>query len=135
MTSPYGEPRQQRAARLQSRQYGLLPAPILTARTRSAQTWTTLIDGRRLRQLRRQHGLSQEKLAYRAGISLSTVARLERQPYSLCRCRTLARIAAVLGEDPATISAPGSRPSWRAAVPTSAGTGNRLASSSARTSA
>jgi len=38
-----------------------------------------VVDGQRLRFLRRQHGLSQETLAYQAGISPATVARLERQ--------------------------------------------------------
>ena len=38
----------------------------------------------------------------RAGISPATVARLERQPAAPCRCRTLGRLAAALGEDPAT---------------------------------
>lgn len=69
-----------------------------------ARKWTTVLDGERLRQLRRQHGLSQEKLADRAGVSLTTVARLERQPRTPCRCRTLARLAAALGEHPATIT-------------------------------
>jgi transcriptional regulator with XRE-family HTH domain len=62
------------------------------------------LDGHRLRQLRRQHGLSQEKLADRAGISLTTMARLERQHRSPCRTRTLARLAAALGEHPASLS-------------------------------
>jgi DNA-binding XRE family transcriptional regulator len=66
--------------------------------------WTTVLDGERLRQLRRQRGLSQEKLADRAGVSLTTVARLERQRSPSCRCRTLARLAAALGEHPATIA-------------------------------
>jgi DNA-binding XRE family transcriptional regulator len=61
-----------------------------------------VLDGQRLRQLRRQHGLSQQDLADQAGISLTTVARLERQPRTPCRGRTLARLAAVLGEHPAT---------------------------------
>jgi predicted transcriptional regulator len=39
-----------------------------------------VLDGQRLRQLRRQHGLSQQDLVDQAGISLTTVARLERQP-------------------------------------------------------
>ena len=69
-----------------------------------AQPWTTVLDGRRLRQLRRQHGLSQEKLADRAGLSLTTIARLERQPRASCRSRTLARLAAALGEHVSTIT-------------------------------
>ena len=60
--------------------------------------------GSRLRALREERNLSQEKLADRAGVSLTTVARLERQRSPSCRCRTLARLAAALGEHPATIA-------------------------------
>ena len=42
-----------------------------------AQRWTTILDGGRLRQLRRQHELSQEQLATHAGISLTTIRRLD----------------------------------------------------------
>lgn len=80
------------------------PAPPDSRSTRPAGRWTTVLDGRRLQQLRRQHALSQERLADRADISLTTVARLERQPRSPCRTRTLARLAAVLGEHPASLS-------------------------------
>ena len=34
---------------------------------RAGRSWTTVLDGTRLRQLRREHGLSQEQLADRAG--------------------------------------------------------------------
>jgi transcriptional regulator with XRE-family HTH domain len=68
-----------------------------------AQRWTTILDGGRLRHLRGLHGLSQEQLAAHAGISLTTMRRLERQPASPCRCRTLARLAAALGEEPARL--------------------------------
>jgi hypothetical protein len=37
-------------------------------------------------------------------ISLTTMARLERQHRSPCRTRTLARLAAALGEYPASLS-------------------------------
>lgn len=69
------------------------------------QRWTTVLDGRQLRRLRRQRGLSQERLASRAGISLSAVARLERESCASCRCRTLGRLARALGEDPAALIA------------------------------
>jgi DNA-binding XRE family transcriptional regulator len=65
---------------------------------------TSILDGRRLRQLRREHGLSIERLAWKAGISITTVARLESQPHPRCRDRTLARLAAALDEDPAAIT-------------------------------
>lgn len=68
------------------------------------QRWTTALDGLKLRQLRHQHGLSQEALADRADVSLTTVARLERHHRSPCRTYTLARLAAALGEPAASIS-------------------------------
>jgi hypothetical protein len=43
-------------------------------------------------------------LADQAGISLTTMARLERQHCSPCRTRTLARLAAALGEHPVSLS-------------------------------
>jgi len=62
-----------------------------------------IVDGQRLRQLRRQRGLSQEMLADRAGVSAATVGRLERCGRPSCRGSTLGRIAAVLGEHPTAI--------------------------------
>jgi DNA-binding transcriptional regulator YiaG len=70
---------------------------------------TFLLDGHLLRQLRRQRGLSQAELADQAGISLTTVARLERQPHAPCRGWTLGRLARAVGENPATMTLP--RPS------------------------
>jgi transcriptional regulator with XRE-family HTH domain len=78
--------------------------PATPATQRPARSWTTVLDGQQLRQLRRQRELSQEKLADLAGVSPATVARLERQHHSRCRGRTLARLAAALGERPAAIS-------------------------------
>jgi DNA-binding XRE family transcriptional regulator len=71
---------------------------------RSAHRWTTVLDGERLREMRRQRGLSQEQLADLAGISLSTTARLESQDRSPCRSWTLGRLAAALDENPASIT-------------------------------
>jgi DNA-binding XRE family transcriptional regulator len=70
-----------------------------------AVRWMVIADGQRLQQLRLQHGLSQQRLADRAGVSLTTVGRLERQDRKSCRGRTLARIAAALGEHPDAICA------------------------------
>ena len=70
-----------------------------------ARRWTTVADGQRIRELRHQCGLGQAQLADRAGVSLHTVARLERQHRTGCRTRTLARIAAALGQPPGTITA------------------------------
>jgi DNA-binding Xre family transcriptional regulator len=86
-----------------------LPPPVSlasTASVRPARPQTTILDGPRLRQLRRERGLSQEKLAHQAGISVTTVARLERQARASCRGRTLGRLAAALGEEPTTIVCP-----------------------------
>jgi DNA-binding XRE family transcriptional regulator len=80
------------------------PALANTERRHGAQRWTTALDGLKLRQLRHQHGLSQERLADLADISLTTLARLERHHRSPCRTYTLARIAAALGEPAASIS-------------------------------
>ena len=87
------------------------------SRQESAQRWTTVLDGERLRQLRQRRRLSQEKLADLAGISLTTIARLERQDRSPCRSWTLGRLAAALNETPAAIT-----PGWHieVAAPTSA---------------
>ena len=76
----------------------------LAATRPAAQRWTTAVDGARLRRLRHRQGLSQEQLASQAGISLSTMRRLERQPSASCRTRTLGRLAAALGEDPACLT-------------------------------
>ena len=85
------------------------PQPV-AAITRPLQPQTFILDGQRLRQLRRQRGLSQEGLADQAGLSVATVARLERQTSAPCRGRTLGRLARALGEHPATstLRAPGS---------------------------
>jgi transcriptional regulator with XRE-family HTH domain len=68
-----------------------------------AQRWFVAVDGLRVRQLRRQHRLSQEALASRAGISVGTVGQLERQARPVCRGRTLARLAAALGTRPTAL--------------------------------
>jgi transcriptional regulator with XRE-family HTH domain len=72
------------------------------ASARSSQPQMFILDGHRLRQLRRQRGLSQEGLADQAGVSLTTVARLERQRCASCRGWTVGRLARALGEHPAT---------------------------------
>jgi transcriptional regulator with XRE-family HTH domain len=78
---------------------------MATRPTGNPDRWTAVVDGQRLRELRRQKALSQAELAKLAGISVHTVAKLERQPASCCRSRTLARLAAALGESPGTIAA------------------------------
>jgi transcriptional regulator with XRE-family HTH domain len=71
---------------------------------RGIQRWTTALDGLKLRQLRQEHGLSQEQLADLAAVSVTTMGRLERHDRSPCRTYTLARIAAALGEPAGSIS-------------------------------
>jgi hypothetical protein len=85
---------------------GLPPGILLETHAGKLAAPAIVIDGQRLRQWRRQHGLSQEKLAHQAGISVTTVARLERQARASCRGRTLGRLAAALGEEPTTIACP-----------------------------
>jgi anti-sigma regulatory factor (Ser/Thr protein kinase)/DNA-binding XRE family transcriptional regulator len=67
--------------------------------------WTTILDGRRLREMRHRHGLSQEQLATQAQISTTTIVRLERHARSACRTWTLGRLAAALGEHHTAIGA------------------------------
>lgn len=85
------------------------PGPAASVRAllpaaRPLPPYTAIIDGHRLRQLRRQHGLSQETLAHKARIGLTTLVRLESQGRPRCRTYTLAQLAAVLNEDPETIA-------------------------------
>jgi DNA-binding XRE family transcriptional regulator len=65
---------------------------------RRADRWITLADGRKIRQLRHQLGLSQDALADLAQIGVTTLARLERDDHAPCRTWTLGRIAAALNE-------------------------------------
>lgn len=71
----------------------------------TARPELAVIDGARLRELRHQHGLSQERLAWKAGLDTTTIARLERGPRGGCRSRTLHLIADALTEPPDTIRA------------------------------
>jgi hypothetical protein len=66
---------------------------------------TTVVDGRLLWEARRRHRVSRENLAWDAKIGITTIARLEQQPRGprRCRIRTLARLAATLGEPPAAL--------------------------------
>jgi hypothetical protein len=77
---------------------------LTTPAARPGRPQTTVLDGQRLREARRQRGLSLERLAHQAGWSPATVARLERQRRPSCRHRTLARLAAALDLDPAAIT-------------------------------
>jgi len=81
-----------------------LAAPDSTAGANPLTRWTAVVDGDRLRQLRGQHGLSQEELADQAGVSLTTITRLERDQRPACRSWTLARLAIALSEHPSAIT-------------------------------
>ena len=74
------------------------------ARRGPGRQWNTVIDGRRLRELRQRRGLSQPGLADLAGVSLTTVARLERQEKAPCRKWMLGRLAVALDEEPAAFT-------------------------------
>ena len=81
--------------------------------TNASGRWFAVVDGTPVAQLRHQHGLSPAELAGNAGIGLSTVPRLERQHQRRCRTRTLARLAAALGQPPAALT-PSQSPSGHA---------------------
>lgn len=70
-----------------------------------ALRWLTAVDGQRIRHLRRQRGMARKEFAGLADISPDTLAREDRQRGARCRTRTLARLAAALGEHPATMIA------------------------------
>jgi DNA-binding XRE family transcriptional regulator len=85
------------------RESGSLTVPAPARSGSRARRWFVVADGQRLRQLRRKQRLSQEALASRAGISVGTIGRLERQAHPSCRGRTLARLAAALGAQPTAL--------------------------------
>ena len=88
-----------------------LPAALVPSWPGSqARRWFVMADGQRLRQLRREHRLSQAALASRAGVSVGTVGQLERQACGTCRSRTLARLAAALGAQSTALMARRARP-------------------------
>jgi serine/threonine-protein kinase RsbW len=61
--------------------------------------WIATLDGTRLREARIERGLSRDKLAAEAGVSLATMARLEGRRIVSCHRATLYRIAATLTDD------------------------------------
>jgi len=58
----------------------------------------TLEPGRLLREARTRHGLSQERLAIRAGTTQSAISRIEKERVSPT-VQTLAELLHLLGED------------------------------------
>jgi DNA-binding XRE family transcriptional regulator len=86
-----------------------LPSPVAASPGRAKgkavrraprRQWTRVIDGRRLREVRQQRGLSQEALADLAGVGVVTLGQLERKERPVCQGWTIGRIAAALGEKP-----------------------------------
>jgi ribosome-binding protein aMBF1 (putative translation factor) len=67
---------------------------------RRAKAGIVVIDGARLRELRRERGLSQFTLASQAAVDVSTVARLEHQRGpAFCRFWVRSRLATALGAE------------------------------------
>ena len=52
----------------------------------------------RLKQFRKEHGLSQEELAEKSGVSRVTISKLESGELSVSKTTTLIQIADALGE-------------------------------------
>lgn len=87
-----------------------MPDPFLAGMSRRSRNstrpdryWIATVDGTRLREARIERGLSRDKLAADAGVSLTTMARLEGQRVATCHRATLYRIAATLADDPRSV--------------------------------
>jgi DNA-binding XRE family transcriptional regulator len=76
---------------------------VLRGRRKGPDDRWAVVDGGRLRQLRRKQGLTQEELAHRAGVSLWTVGSLERRQGGRCRNWTAALLAVALEADLASL--------------------------------
>jgi serine/threonine-protein kinase RsbW len=79
-------------------------ALVSAPREQAVPDWIAVVDGLQLRRARRRCGLSQERLAHRAGVSLTTIAKLEREPRPRCLTQTLYRLADALDEHPSALS-------------------------------
>ena len=53
--------------------------------------------GTRVKEIREQNGMSQEELAYKAGLCRATVSAIESDPHKKPTVRTLEKIARALG--------------------------------------
>jgi DNA-binding XRE family transcriptional regulator len=70
-----------------------------------ASEWKNVpVDGRRLRARRAEKGLSQERLAEKANVGLTTVRRLETIPEPACRSWTIGLLATALDTQPALLT-------------------------------
>jgi transcriptional regulator with XRE-family HTH domain len=61
------------------------------------------VDGDKLRELREDRFLSHRELAKLAGVSPTTVLNLETNPETTAQRRTVRKLAAALGVEPATL--------------------------------
>ena len=57
----------------------------------------------RLREIRMEHGMSQEELAEKAGMSRTTISKIENDEEANVNTRTVAKIAEVFGVNPSEI--------------------------------
>lgn len=57
----------------------------------------------RLKELRTERGLSQEKLAEKSDISRTTISKIENNEEVVMTTRTIAKLADVLGVNPSDI--------------------------------
>lgn len=61
--------------------------------------WLITFDGTRLRRCRLERGLAQDRLAYRSGVSLATIQRVEKLQVATCHFGTVQRLARALSPD------------------------------------
>ncbi len=57
----------------------------------------------RLREIRMERGMSQEELAEKAGMSRTTISKIENDEEANVNTRTVAKIAEVFGVNPSEI--------------------------------
>jgi DNA-binding XRE family transcriptional regulator len=76
---------------------------VLRGRRKEPDDRWAVVDGERLRKLRRQHRLTQQELADKAGVSLWTVGSLERRQGGRCRNLTAALLAVGLEAELASL--------------------------------
>jgi predicted transcriptional regulator/DNA-binding XRE family transcriptional regulator len=74
-----------------------------SSRLRRDGFYLTVVDGRRLRQLRLQRQLTQLDLADCSGISIATISKVESRPGTRCRDSTIAALATAVGAPAASL--------------------------------
>lgn len=74
-----------------------VPGGDQVIRARPPHEWRNVpVDGQRLRELRAQRGLSQQRLADKTDLGITTIRRLECQQHPWCKAWTIDLIAAAL---------------------------------------